>query len=207
MKTHRSNVLLRRPPPIQSVVRPCLKAPIPSPQSELRPLFNAPDLLMGSSIVFVHGLRGHRTQTWTKDGVCWPKDLLPKEEALSHVRVLSFGYDAGVVSLTRRASLNTLFDHSINLLNELARVRARGAVRSLPFQAARPTLKSFLQQDRPLIFIAHSLGGLIVKDVRFVNLFTHAFLTSNFCCRHLISRTGFKGHCLISPPSSHAREA
>ncbi|KAF8236898.1 hypothetical protein L208DRAFT_1250558, partial [Tricholoma matsutake] len=98
------------------------------------------------SIVLVHGLRGHRTKTWMKDNVCWPRDLLSKEETLSHIRVLTFGYDANVVSLTTPASLNSLLEHSINLLNELAREREQGA------------------RKRPLIFVAHSLGGLIVKD-------------------------------------------
>jgi hypothetical protein len=31
------------------------------------------------SIVFVHGLRGHRRDTWTKDNICWPQDLLSEE--------------------------------------------------------------------------------------------------------------------------------
>ncbi|KAF8236873.1 hypothetical protein L208DRAFT_1250112, partial [Tricholoma matsutake] len=98
-------------------------------------------------IVLVHGLRGHRTKTWTKDNVCWPRDLLSKEETLSHIRVLTFGYDANVVSLTTPASLNSLLEHSVNLLNELARERKQGA----------PGRNS-------TIFVAHSLGGLIVKD-------------------------------------------
>jgi hypothetical protein len=34
--------------------------------------------------------------------VCGPKDLLSKEEALSHMHVLAFGYDANVIN----ASLN-----------------------------------------------------------------------------------------------------
>jgi len=38
---------------------------------------------------------------------------------MSHVRVLAFGYDANVVQVTGRASLNSLFEHSLNLLNEL----------------------------------------------------------------------------------------
>jgi hypothetical protein len=80
------------------------------------------------SIVFVHGLRGHRRDTWTKDGVCWPKELLSKEEALSHTRVLAFGYDANIVSFNGSTSLNTLFEHSINLLNALTRERRRDAV-------------------------------------------------------------------------------
>ena len=80
------------------------------------------------SIVFVHGLCGHRRETWTKDGVCWPRELLLKEEALSHVRVLAFGYDANIVNLNGSTSLNTLFEHSINLLNALSRERRQDAV-------------------------------------------------------------------------------
>jgi hypothetical protein len=63
-------------------------------------------------------------KTWTKDGVCWPKDLLSKEETLSHTRILTFGYDANIVN----ASLNTLFEHSINLLNDLSQERKRDLV-------------------------------------------------------------------------------
>lgn len=80
------------------------------------------------SIVFVHGLGGHRMKTWTKDGVYWPHDLLSQEEALSHTRVLAFGYDANIFDPKGSASLNSLFEHSINLLNELARERKQDAV-------------------------------------------------------------------------------
>jgi hypothetical protein len=73
-------------------------------------------------------LRGHRRKSWTKDGICWPEDLLPKEEALSNIRILTFGYDAQVVNFKGRASLNSLFEHSINLLNELSRERRQDAV-------------------------------------------------------------------------------
>ena len=90
-------------------------------------------LTTGCSIVFVHGLRGHRRETWTKDGVCWPRELLPKEEALSHIRILAFGYDANIVNLNGSTSLNTLFEHSINLLNALSRERRQDAVSLLVF--------------------------------------------------------------------------
>jgi hypothetical protein len=60
--------------------------------------------------------------------VCWPRDLLSKEEALSHTRVLAFGYDANVVNVGGHASLNSLFQHSINLLNDLSRERRRDLV-------------------------------------------------------------------------------
>jgi hypothetical protein len=80
------------------------------------------------SIVFVHGLRGHSTKTWTKDDVCWPRDLLSKEEGLSHTRVIAFGYDANIVNVGGHASLNSLFKHSINLLNDLSQERRRDFV-------------------------------------------------------------------------------
>jgi hypothetical protein len=73
--------------------------------------------------VFVHGLRGHWQKTWTKDNVYWPKELLSKEETLAHIRVLTFGYDADVINVMGQVSLNSLFDHSINLLHELDRNR------------------------------------------------------------------------------------
>jgi protein SERAC1 len=48
-----------------------------------------------NSIVFVHGLRGGRESTWTKEGVVWPKEILLKDVVKS--RILSFGYNSGVV--------------------------------------------------------------------------------------------------------------
>ena len=85
-------------------------------------------LTLSSSIIFVHGLCGHRRETWTKNDVCWPKELLSKEEALSHIRVLTFGYDAQIVNPMGHASMNSLFEHSINLLGELSRERRHDAV-------------------------------------------------------------------------------
>jgi hypothetical protein len=55
-------------------------------------------------------------------------ELLSQEESLSHVRVLSFGYDANVVAFEGRTSLNSLYEHSISLLNELSRERKQDVV-------------------------------------------------------------------------------
>ena len=100
------------------------------------------------SIVFVHGLTGNRQNTWThNDGVFWPQDLLPKD--LPTARIMTFGYDADVVGIVKTAGSNTLRDHGKSLANDLAMRRARS--------------NSIM---RPLIFVAHSLGGLVVEQVR-----------------------------------------
>ena len=75
-------------------------------------------------------------EMWTKDGICWPRDLLSMEETLSHIHVLTFGYDANVVNLNGPASLNSLLEHSISLLSELAQERRKAAVSDLIFSVA-----------------------------------------------------------------------
>ena len=100
------------------------------------------------SIVFVHGLTGNRQNTWThNDGVFWPQDLL--REDLPTARIMTFCYDADVVGIVKTAGSNTLRDHGKSLANDLAMRRARS--------------NSIM---RPLIFVAHSLGGLVVEQVR-----------------------------------------
>ncbi|KAM7211892.1 hypothetical protein V8F06_012734 [Rhypophila decipiens] len=99
----------------------------------------------GLDIVFVHGLRGHREKTWTsKSGVFWPRDLLPKD--LPGTRVMSWGYDAAVVQFfsSESASQASLFAHGKSLLEDISAKRRRG-------------------RKRPILWVCHSLGGLVVK--------------------------------------------
>ena len=98
-------------------------------------------------ICFVHGLTGNRDSTWTADGQStpWPKTLLPPK--LSKARILTYGYDAYIVRKSV-ASSNRLIDHATNLLNDLTTDRACCNASS-----------------RPLIFVTHSLGGLVCKEV------------------------------------------
>ena len=114
------------------ILRSWFKVWILSQPSEFHPSLPYISLTSEQSIVFIHGLRGHRRDTWTKDNVCWPQELLSKEEGLSHTRVLTMGYDANIVTVNGRASLNTLFQHSINLVQELSRVRRKDAVSRTP---------------------------------------------------------------------------
>ncbi|KAJ4355425.1 uncharacterized protein N0V89_003441 [Didymosphaeria variabile] len=73
----------------------------------------------------------------------WP-DLL--KEDIPNARIFTFGYDADVISITGGVSMDRLAVHASNLVGELHRVR-----------------KTEIQKARKIIFIAHSLGGLVVK--------------------------------------------
>ncbi len=96
-------------------------------------------------ICFVHGLTGDRESTWTADGQStpWPKTLLPPK--LNKARILTYGYDAYIVRKGVAGS-NRLIDHAANLLHDLTTDRSSSNASS-----------------RPLIFVAHSLGGLVCK--------------------------------------------
>jgi hypothetical protein len=101
------------------------------------------------SIVFVHGLGGDTTQTWTwqhqgdsaKTPVCWPKDLLPAARPLT--RVFSYGYNADV---HKNDSVAGIRDHARTILERLTNHRHG------------------VDPKRPIVFVGHCLGGLIVKQ-------------------------------------------
>ncbi|KAI1415372.1 hypothetical protein F5Y13DRAFT_196709 [Hypoxylon sp. FL1857] len=96
----------------------------------------------GVDIVFVHGLRGSRVQTWSKGDIFWPRDLL--KDDVENARAITWGYDAKVANGFSWASKESLFGHANTLLTDLSRLR-RGI-------------------KRPIIFVCHSLGGLVVKE-------------------------------------------
>ncbi|RYP46683.1 hypothetical protein DL768_007155 [Monosporascus sp. mg162] len=101
-----------------------------------------------ADIVFVHGITGHREHTWAtgeRGARPWPESLLPAKVPYS--RILSFGYDAAVIGWRTRISSNRIGDHAKNLVAALA--SHRDADNS---------------SNRPIIFVCHSLGGLVCKD-------------------------------------------
>ncbi|KAJ5749085.1 uncharacterized protein N7511_010781 [Penicillium nucicola] len=99
-------------------------------------------------IVFVHGLNGHPHDSWTSKntGTFWPVDLLPDVLAAQNPRILTYGYNANVTAFTDGVSRDSVVSHAETLASSLA------ANRSLKGCA-----------DRPIIFVCHSLGGLVVK--------------------------------------------
>lgn len=129
------------PPELRSSPQTTLDSSFPDGIKVLRECHDAT-----ADICFVHGLTGNRDGTWTADGQSkpWPETLLPSK--LSRVRILTYGYDAYVVQKSV-ASANRLFDHARNLLHDLSANRAEADACS-----------------RPIIFVAHSLGGLVCKE-------------------------------------------
>lgn len=99
-------------------------------------------------IVAIHGLNGHYENTWTTkrgDGtpVNWLRDLLPKK--IRNARIMSFSYNSRV-QLSKSAS--DIYVFADQLLEQLL------AARNSPREKARP-----------IVFICHSLGGIVFKQV------------------------------------------
>ncbi|KAF2266734.1 ribonuclease-like protein p/mrp subunit [Lojkania enalia] len=99
-------------------------------------------------IVAVHGLNGDPFKTWTTSETqkFWlgDPDLLPSN--LKRSRILTFGYNGAVYALLGKASSDRILQHAQTLVAELVADRE---------------LEDATQ--RPIIFICHSLGGIIVK--------------------------------------------
>lgn len=90
-------------------------------------------------VIFVHGLRGDARASWSSESGYWPEWVA---EANRSARVIALNYRYNF-SFFQRQSM-TLRDHATALL-ELTRVHGVGA--------------------RPLVFIAHGLGGIVVKEM------------------------------------------
>ena len=89
---------------------------------------------------------GDSQTTWTLGHVFWPKDLLPSD--VPRARILTFGYKAEILSFWSPPHNNTIKESAERLNMELFSLRDKTA-----------TL------ERPIIFVAHSLGGIICAKV------------------------------------------
>ncbi|KAH6636027.1 hypothetical protein F5144DRAFT_628115 [Chaetomium tenue] len=100
-----------------------------------------------ADIILVPGLGGDYIGTWQADdkpGTVWPRDLLPLPNHLPDVRVVSFKYNTSLNGTTSQAGIR---DHANDLLVWLSNDREDDETASL----------------RPLVFVGHSLGGVIIK--------------------------------------------
>ena len=94
----------------------------------------------------MHGLNPsntdyHAENTWVANDKLWLRDFLPGD--LPNARVLLFGYNSNVAFETSTAGVR---EQALNLLNRL-KLKRKDIV------------------ERPIIFIAHNLGGIVVKRV------------------------------------------
>ncbi|KAH8802637.1 NACHT and WD domain protein [Xylogone sp. PMI_703] len=105
-----------------------------------------------ADIVFVHGLGGTSRFTWSKNKdpqLFWPLTFLPLEPDICLARILTFGYDANFRA-ARNASA-TVLDFAKDLLFDL--------------KFGKDEYKEELNMGSvPLIFVVHSMGGLIIKE-------------------------------------------
>lgn len=114
----------------------------------------APDSGRKADIIFVHGLGGTSRWTWSKNRdpeLFWPSTFLPLEPDLCLARILTFGYDA---SFHKTGSITTsVLDFAKDLLFNLKYAKGQ-------------SLEDLTIGSAPIIFVAHSMGGLIVKEVK-----------------------------------------
>ncbi|KAL8400454.1 hypothetical protein RB594_000733 [Gaeumannomyces avenae] len=113
---------------------------------------NAGNMPPVADIVFVHGLESpprrpaseKRMETWTaEDGTIWPRKLLLGKQL--HVRVLCYQYNGSIRGTANKASIR---ERAWNLLDQLS-----------TDECHRDPGK-----QRPIIFVGHSLGGVIIKQ-------------------------------------------
>ena len=95
-------------------------------------------------VVAVHGLQGDAYKTWEHDnGSLWLRDFLPAN--IPNARIMTFGCDSTVAFSKSVAKIE---DKALELLNHLS-------AKQSPIAPGSPS--------KPIVFICHSLGGIVVK--------------------------------------------
>lgn len=116
---------------------------IPSSEKERIGLFelSKSDTVKAVDVVAVHGLQGDAYKTWTHENhTLWLRDMLPTE--VPSARIMTFGYESAWAFSNSVAGI----EHKArDLLNRLSAKRNDDTYR------------------RPIVFICHSLGGIVVK--------------------------------------------
>lgn len=105
-----------------------------------------------ADLVFVHSLGGGSVRSWSDDdrpGTFWPEDWLAREDLIRSARISTYGYSSQVVA----TDPDRLLDFSDIAKDLLAKLRFSHNHEGRALDIGRV----------PLIFVAHSLGGLIAK--------------------------------------------
>lgn len=97
---------------------------------------------------------GDRAASSTSTEVFWPLDLLAAD--IKNVRILTYGYDSHISRFFKgSANQNNIFAHGQDLLNALERARRKSTIKRIAGGDPK----------RPIIFVVHSLGGIVLKEV------------------------------------------
>jgi hypothetical protein len=143
--------------------------------SELIPVANTDDAGRVGDVVFVHGLGGNPRAYWMADRnkpeTFWPAWI---GADVAGVGVWSLGYDAA--QFAWQGSAMPLFDRAKNALALLDADRIG---------------------DRPIVFITHSMGGLLVKQ-----MIQHGLTLGDSRWKAITNQT--RGVCFIATPHSGA---
>ncbi|UUO16009.1 esterase/lipase family protein [Dolichospermum heterosporum] len=115
-------------------------------QTGLHKIKNCDNSERKADVIFVHGLMGHAITTWHPeekcDQECWPF-WLGDEKEFKTVGIWSFGYKANPVG-----NAMSIYEQANSLLNILLN-----------------EAKDYGIGKNPLMFITHSLGGLVIKEM------------------------------------------
>lgn len=84
------------------------------------------------SIVAVHGLNGNAMMTWTSrvGNICWLNHPEFLSKYIPNARILAWGYNANVSSITGPTSSNRLLQHAQTLVHQLEADRDVSGFRS-----------------------------------------------------------------------------
>lgn len=184
-------------PPYQTVAEPAAAFPPGAVRVKDNGFTQLHDggLTPSMDIVFIHGLQGHPKKTWLYTGLSrdaedaaksrslfsgitkvfkpskspsgseqrdpiscyWPADILPDQ--FPTARILTYGYDSHVSHFfSSPTSQNSISANGRSFLNGLAACRIDN-------------------ETRPILYIVHSLGGLVLKSVTTVPCRAPQFLT------------------------------
>ncbi|KAL8981659.1 MAG: hypothetical protein Q9205_003617 [Flavoplaca limonia] len=104
-------------------------------------------------LIFVHGLGGTSRATWAKGrdpDYCWPQEWLPVEPGIGGARILSFGYNANFAA-AGPAPITGIADFARDLLYAMKYAKGED-------------LEELELGQRPIVFVLHSMGGLVAKQ-------------------------------------------
>ena len=127
-------------------------SPGPKPSTLGLHVIHQPDASALLDIIFVHGLGGDSRKTWSKNhdpDLYWPGRWLPYEQDIGRARISSFGYNANFRPGSSK-SISNISDFAKELLYEM-RFSEDNNGENLEIGKV------------PIIFVAHSMGGLVVK--------------------------------------------